>query len=34
VPDGATLRAREDLDRFAAVLGTAGSAETPSIPGG
>jgi hypothetical protein len=37
VPDGATLRARDELDRFAAVLtagAAAGAGETPSSPGG
>jgi hypothetical protein len=37
VPDGATLQARDELDRFAAVL-TAGvsarTSKTPSISGG
>lgn len=34
VPDGATLQARDDLDRFAAVLGAAGEPETPQDSGG
>jgi hypothetical protein len=33
VPDGATLQARNDLDRFAALLAAAG-AKTAGTPGG
>ena len=37
VPDGATLQARDELDRFAAVLtagAAAGASKTPSVSGG
>jgi hypothetical protein len=37
VPDGATLQARDELDRFAAVLtagAAAGASKTPTISGG
>ena len=34
VPEGATLQARDDLDRFAAVLSGARGAKNPGVPGG